>query len=195
MQTVLQKKMKRLLVSDIMTRSPVIVKPDISLLECAKIMVKDRVGSLLLVRNKRLVGFISRRDILWAIVKKSKEDLADIKAIDISPRKIATLRPGNTVSEAIKKMKSVKFDRLPVIYKTELVGLLTIRDILMFQPEAYRELDELETIREEAEKLRRFRKAKDRKDVYEGECDCCGTQGILSKKNDKLVCEKCMHSI
>ena len=51
--------MKRVLVKDIMTRSPIIVAPNKNLLDCAKIMVKKKVGSLLLVENKKLLGFIS----------------------------------------------------------------------------------------------------------------------------------------
>jgi len=89
--------MKEILVSDIMTREPDVVKSDVDLFECAKIMVKKKTGSLLLVDKKQFKGFISRKDILWALVKKSKEDLSKIKAIDISPRKIAIMRPNATI--------------------------------------------------------------------------------------------------
>ena len=75
--------MKDVLVSDIMTREPIIIKPTTNLLECARKMVRKRVGSLLLVDKKKLVGFISQKDILWALIKKSKEDLSNIKAITI----------------------------------------------------------------------------------------------------------------
>ena len=79
-------------VSDIMTQDPITIKPSASLLDCAKKMVQKRVGSLLIVENKKLIGFVSQRDILWAITKKSKTDLSKIKAVDISPRKIATVK-------------------------------------------------------------------------------------------------------
>ena len=79
--------MENVLVADIMTREPITTKPDINLLDSAKKMVKKKVGSLLIVDKKNLLGFISQKDILWALVKKSKEDLSKIKAIDISPKK------------------------------------------------------------------------------------------------------------
>ncbi|MCP6727588.1 MAG: CBS domain-containing protein, partial [Patescibacteria group bacterium] len=85
--------MKEILVADIMTRDPITVKPDTNLLECARKMVRKRVGSLVIIDDKNLVGFISQRDILWAVVKKSKDDLSRIKAKDISPKKIATVKP------------------------------------------------------------------------------------------------------
>ena len=61
--------MKNILVADVMTREPFTIKPDTNLLECAKKMVKKRVGSLLIVSKKKLVGFISRKDILITLVQ------------------------------------------------------------------------------------------------------------------------------
>ena len=61
--------MKNVLISDVMTRDPITTSPETNLLECAKLMVKKRVGSLLLVEKKHLVGIISRKDekynVLW----------------------------------------------------------------------------------------------------------------------------------
>lgn len=187
--------MENILVSDIMTRDPVVVKPETSLLDCAKIMVKKRVGSLLLVTNKKLVGFISNEDILWALVKKSKEDLSKIKAIDISPRKIATIKPLISVKIAFEKMKNLKFERLPVIHEGELVGIITIKDILSFSPEFYPELKELAEIREETKKLKRVEKAKDRDFMHDGICEECGNRDILSRFNGMLVCESCKNAV
>ena len=185
--------MKKILVADIMTREPIIVKPDTSLLECAKKMVKKRVGSLLLINKKKLVGFISQKDILWALIKKSKEDLATIKAIEISPKKIATIKPSFTIEEAIKKMKRLKFEKLPVIHNKKLIGVITIKDILNFHPEFYPELDEFAKIREESKKLKRVKKAK--KFSQEGICEECGNQDVLFRINGMLVCESCKNTM
>lgn len=184
--------MKNILVADIMTRSPVTIKPNMNLLDCAKTMVKKRVGSLLIVNKKKLVGFISEKDILWALVKKSKKDLKEIKAIDISPKKIATTKPNITVKEAIKKMKSLKFRKLPVIHGGELVGVITMKDILNFNPEVYPELEEFAKIREESKKLKRVNK----KDLgREGICEECGNHDILYNFNGLIICESCKNSM
>lgn len=181
--------MKEILVSDIMTRGPLSVKPDTDLSECAKIMVKKKTGSLLIVENKKLVGIITVNDILWALVKKSKEDLSKIKAIDISPKKTTTIKPFATINEALEKMKKTGFERLPVIQKKELVGLITIKDILNFHPEIYPELDEFAQIKEETEKLKRIKSKDDR---VEGICEECGKQTTLYRSNDMLVCGNCI---
>src|SRR3989344_5977960 len=142
--------MKKVLVSDIMTREPISVGPNENLLSCAKKMVRKMVGSLLITEGKKLVGFLSQRDILWAIVKKPNSDLSKIKAIDISPKKIITIRQDADVREAIDKMNKCKFDRLPVVSGNggELVGIMTAKDILSFHPEVYTELEEFANIRE-----------------------------------------------
>jgi CBS domain-containing protein len=139
--------MKNILVSDIMTRDPVTISPDTNLMECAKKMVQQKTGSLLILENKKLVGFISQRDILWALTKKSNQDLTKIKAIEISPKKIAVIKPNSTISEAIEKMKRLKFEKLPVVQDNKLMGVLTTRDILNFNPGIYPEISEFEKIK------------------------------------------------
>ena len=93
--------MERIKVVDIMTRTPITIDPSANLLECAKKMIRKKVGSLIIVDGKNLRGFISEKDVLWALIKKSNKDLSKIKAIDISPRKITTVRPDNSIREAI----------------------------------------------------------------------------------------------
>lgn len=187
--------MKRILVADVMTRSPVTAKPTENLLDCAKKMVRKKVGSLLLVDGKRLVGFLDQKDILWALIKKSKEDLSKIRAIDISPKKIATIKPSLTLRETIYRMKKLKFERLPVINEGKLVGIITSKDILNFHPEFYPELDEFAAIREETKKLQRIKKVKNRKFMHEGICEECGNTDILYRINGMLICESCKNSI
>ena len=187
--------MKRIIVADVMTRNSHTIKPDLDLLQCAKTFVKKRSGCLLIVDGKRLVGILSQKDILWAITKtSSREDFTKIRAIDISPKKIATINPKATIEQAIKKMNHVKFERLPVINKGELVGVITIKDILNFNPEVYPEMAEFARIREESEKLSRINKAKQRRAIHEGICEECGNRELLYRFNGMLICESCRDS-
>ena len=160
-------------VSDVMTRYPITIKPDTNLLECARKMVRKRVGSLLIVDKKKLVGFVSQRDILWALIKKSKKGLQEIKAIEISPKKIATVKPDIEIKEIIKRMNKLKFDRFPVVKGKDLVGIITIKDILNFHPEYYPEIGEYSKIREEWRKLARVKMAKGKETIEDGICEEC----------------------
>jgi len=184
-----------ILVAEVMTREPVTAKPDDNLFDCAKKMVRKNVGSLVLVEKKKLAGFIDQMDILWALIKKSQADLKKIKAKDISPKKIVTVRPNATIPETIAKMKRTKFERFPVVDNGELVGIVTIKDILNFHPEFYPELEEFKQIREEAEKLKRMSKAKESSTGRDGICEECGATEILYRVNGMLICESCKNAV
>lgn len=183
-----------LLVRDVMTRSPYKVTPDTTLLECTRMMVRKRVNSLSITNKKKLVGFVSQKDILWALVKKPTIKVLNTKAIDLSPKKVITTKPTATIEEVINKMNKFRFDRIPVVNNKELVGIITVRDILSFHPELYPELEEFARIREEQNKLNRIKKA-DIAAVDDGICEECGDRGALYRINGMLICSSCSSSI
>ncbi len=189
--------METIRVADVMTRDPVTVSPDDDLLKCSKKMVKKKVGSLVLINeDDKVVGFLSQKDILWAIVKKSRKDLKNIKAKQVAAKKVVTIRPEADIREAVKKMEKKKFDRLPVVLKgKKLAGIVTVKDILSFQPEVYPELEEYAKIREEQEKLKRIKKAKNREFMHEGICEECGERDILYKIDGRIICESCSNDM
>lgn len=178
-----------------MTRQLTSIPPDTNLLECAKKMVKKKIGSLLLVENKLLKGIITTQDILWAIVKKSKEDLSKIKASDITPRKIIAIKPEASLDEAVQKIKKFKFHRLPVVKNGEVIGLITLRDILNFYPELNTQLKEVESIKEETDKIKRLEEARERVIVRDGICEECGSRDSLYRINGALICAYCTSSV
>lgn len=188
--------MEKILVVDVMTRDPVTVKPGTNLLDCAKKMVKKKIGSLLITNDKKeLIGIITQKDILWALIKKSKEDLSAIKVEDISPKKIMKIKPEVNLRDAVERMKKLKIKKLPVVKDKELLGIITVRDILNFHPEFYKELEEFEKIKEESEKLRRIKEAQKRDIVRYGICEKCGHKGLLHKFNGMLLCSSCKDSV
>jgi signal-transduction protein with cAMP-binding, CBS, and nucleotidyltransferase domain len=156
-------------------------------------MARGRVGSLLIVEGKKLVGFITQRDILWALVKKPDADFSKIKAMDLSPKKIVTIRQNATLNEVISKMNRSKFDRLPVVNGNELLGIVTAKDVLNFHPEIYPEMEEFANIREQTEKLKRIEQVKE--GDFEGVCEQCGLRDTLTRINGMMVCESCKNSI
>jgi len=68
-------------VGDIMTREFISVKPETSLLDCARKMIKKRIGSLILEEKGELRGILTERDIIWAMTKQSKTDLNKIELL------------------------------------------------------------------------------------------------------------------
>lgn len=183
--------MKKIVVADIMSHDFVAIPPSTNLMECARKMLQNKTRSLFIIENKKLVGFIAQRDILWALVKKSN-DLSKIKAIEISPKKIAVIKPDSTISEAIEKMKRLKFEKLPVVQGKSVVGVLRMKDILNFSPEIYPEMNEVAKIKGELEELGKMKKTEK---VRNGICEECGSEGILFRVNGMLVCESCKDSV
>lgn len=181
--------MKRVAVGDIMTRNFASVSPSTDLLSCAKEMVKQRVNSLLITENRKLLGIITSRDILWTLVKKPKLDLKSMDVMDIATKKIAVIKPSSDIGEALHKMKQFGFRRLPVLSKGEIVGVVTLKDILRIEPSLYSMLGELAGIREESEKMKRLEKYENLQ--TEGLCDSCGALADLSLIGNKMLCRDC----
>ena len=179
-------------VGDIMTRNFTSAKPNISVLDAVKLMVKKRVGSLLLVENEILKGILTEKDIMWALSKKSVKDLSNIKARDICAKKIVTIKPSADVYDAMNLMKKKKFRRLPVTIKKKIMGFLTLKDILRIQPELFEIVKESYSIKEHEEKLKRKMAGESFK---EGICEECGNFDILYNQDGQLICIACREAM
>jgi len=175
-------------VGDLMTRNFIFTNSEANLLECTRLMVKKRVGSLLIKDSDKLKGFLTRKDILWAIVKKSKSDLKNIKVKDLMKRKIVTIRPSEDITEAMRRFKRKKVRRLPVVEKGKLIGLLTMKDVLKIDPGLFQMIAETIKIKEETEKLNRSNIVAPRK---QGICEECGEYEILYHDEAQWLCENC----
>ncbi len=182
------KMFKRIAVGDIMTRNFVSVRPNDSLLRCAKEFVRQKVTSLLVTDKNRLFGILTERNILWTLTKNPSIDLSKIKAIDVATRKVAVIKPSADITHAFKKMKHYGFRRLPVISKGIVVGLLTLKDILTIEPLFYSESTDLFEIREEERKLKTAAKGLS---TREGICDECGSSEELLKFEGRYLCYDC----
>lgn len=181
-------------VGDIMTRELVSVKPELSLLECARVMVRKRVGNLVIEEEGTLKGIITEKDIIWALTKKGQKDLTKIKASDISPRKLTTIKPNADLISAIKLMQKSKFRRLPVVVKNKLVGMLTLKDILRIEPALFEIAQGHSSwqIKEETDKLKR----KQHPGKFDfGLCEQCGNQDFLESIDNRLLCESCIEKM
>lgn len=181
-------------VGDIMTREMIAVSPEVSILDCAKIMMKKHVGSLIIKKEGFLKGIITEKDIIWALTKKSKKDLSRVKCSEIMPRKLVTIKPNADLFSALKVMQKSKFRRLPVVVKGRLVGLLTLKDILRIEPALFEIAGghNFLEIREEDEKFKR-KKEPGKFDV--GICEECGEEGLIEDVDGKKMCSSCIEKM
>jgi len=183
--------MRKISVGDVMTRNFVSVSPKASLYECAKTLAKGRVNSLLVVDGKKLVGFLTARDVLWTITKKSDIDLNSVNVMDIATRKVAVIKPSADISQALKKMKSLNFRRLPVLSSGELIGVVTLKDILAIEPELYVEMISLMDMRNKEQKMEKV----EGDELSEGICENCGEFSELLNSGGQLLCGECREEL
>jgi CBS domain-containing protein len=140
-------------VGDIMTRNPLSCSPETPVLEAVKKMCKERMGSVVVKEGKNVVGIVTERDILVALTKK--KDLRGLKVKDVMCKRLITISPDKDIYDAILLMKKKQIRRLPVVVDHELLGLITVRDIIKIYPSLFDVWAEAIRIKEEAEKLKR----------------------------------------
>lgn len=115
-------------VRDVMTSSVDWVTPETSIVEIAKLMKKDDVGSIPICNDNNLIGMITDRDIvLKAIAAGRSTD--NILAKDIMSTDIISVSADQDVHEAANLMSKYQVRRLPVLEKGNLVGIVAIGDL------------------------------------------------------------------
>ncbi len=181
---------ERIRVGDVMTRNFVHVKPDTNLLDCAREMIKNRVGSIVLKDNDELHGILTEKDIIWALTKKSGGNISSISAKDVANKKLIVAKPETSLKEALSIMNSKKIRRMPVVTNKKIIGYITMKDIVKFMPEIYEEGRAFEKIKEETDKIQRSKSAV-KGEFIEAPCEECGNFDILESIDGRMICESC----
>ena len=178
-----------------MTRNVVSVKPQSTVTDCARSMFKKDVGLVIVKDQDQLKGVVTEKDIIWALTKKN--DLSNVKVKDIMLRKITTIKPSRDIYEALVRMKTGKLRWLPVTVRGNVIGILTIKDILRIEPGLFDIAVGNMQIKEESEKLRRRQDIIDGKGptLGDGECEECGNFAALSDNNGLLLCDDCSQDL
>jgi len=110
-----------------MSRDLLSVEPGLPLAEVAKRMVAKDVGAVLVTEGKRLVGILTERDVLRAVARGIDESAT---VADWMTRDPETLEPDESTQQAAVLMIHGGFRHLPVTENGEVVGMLSIRDLM-----------------------------------------------------------------
>lgn len=110
---------------DLTIRDVITTKPDASISEANQQMDEEGVNGLPVVKDREVVGIISRRDIM-PIISTDPE----IKVLEVMTEKVVTINESTTPEEALDIAYENKVERLPVVKDHKIVGILTIKDIL-----------------------------------------------------------------
>jgi CBS domain-containing protein len=132
-----------LTIDDLMTHDVVTLSEDENLAVGDDLLKRYHIRHLPVVRNGRLVGLVSHRDLIRALARQAGSGTRHpIWAKDVMTRNVETLSPVCSVREAVDKMLDHKFGCLPVVDDDgQLVGIITETDLVRL---AGRLLDEHE---------------------------------------------------
>ncbi|MBT5021322.1 CBS domain-containing protein [Candidatus Woesearchaeota archaeon] len=139
-------------VCDAMTCKPIQLDIRTSVRECAEMMEKHHVGSVLVKKGRELVGIVTEQDIVRKVVSH-KLDLEKTIVGDITTGKVTAISPEQDIYEAIILMRDNNIRHLPVMDGETMVGFITGKDILKLQPQLFEYLAEVIEIREQDRKL------------------------------------------
>ena len=120
----------------IMTTKIVAVRPDDSIMKVENLFQHIPIHHVLVTENKKLVGIVSKLDLLKWYSKQLKED----KVLDRSKifvQNIMTANPvtidcDDTIGLAADIFLANTFHSLPVVDGTELVGIITNHDLIKY---------------------------------------------------------------
>jgi CBS domain-containing protein len=122
-----------MLVKEIMTTNVKTIRPEDSIKQLAEEMVKNKIGSLVVVSGSgEVVGIATERDIIEDVILLGKEP-EDVKVQDIMTKELITVNPGNSLEEAADVMVNHKIKKLPVIEGGRLVGIVTATDLIAYE--------------------------------------------------------------
>jgi CBS domain-containing protein len=121
-------------VRDAMTENPSSVDASASVVEAAKLMRDQQVGSLPVTDGDNVVGMITDRDITTSVVAEAA-DPEKTSVGDVSSGDAISVGPDKDLEDALRLMASNQVRRLPVVEDGKLVGIVAQADIALNENE------------------------------------------------------------
>lgn len=112
------------------TKTILKVRVDDSIAQAATMLTENKVGALLVEDEAgEIVGIISERDIVGGMGKHGA-DLKDVRVSELMTADLIRCNPSDTVLQAMAMMTDRHFRHLPVFDENQLVGFISIGDLV-----------------------------------------------------------------
>ena len=118
-------------VSDLVKKAPVTVETASTIRDAARLMTSQRVSSVMVMEDGRLVGLVTDRDVRARCVAEGLDAGRPVTAI--MTRDPHTVERSAAVAEALMTMTRLRVNHLPVVDHGRLVGVLASSDLTRHQ--------------------------------------------------------------
>jgi CBS domain-containing protein len=114
--------------------------------QAVSILATKRIGALPVLRDGRVVGIISERDVIYRLADHGGACL-DLPVEQIMTSPAITVEPATTIDEALSLMTRRRFRHFPVVENGALVAFISIGDLVKHK---------MDEVQHEAEALRHY---------------------------------------
>ena len=122
------------LTRDIMVSKVITITRDSTVEEAVKLMNEHEIGCLIVTDNQKAIGIVTERDLMKRILAKS-EETKRIKVKEVMSTPLISIEPNVEIGDASRLMFQKNIKKMPIVKKDELLGLVTLTDILRIQPQ------------------------------------------------------------
>lgn len=105
------------------------VSPDDTVFEAIHLMARKGVGALIVLKDGELYGMISERDYARKVILDGRAS-RETKVNQICSSPAITITPKATADEGLALMTSKRFRHLPVVEDGQLLGVVSIGDLV-----------------------------------------------------------------
>jgi CBS domain-containing protein len=176
----------KMLVKDVMSSPVVTANETETTNNIAITMAKESLGAVIITnKEEKPIGIITERDLVVRVIaKNNKPD--QVKAKEIMTAPLITIEPDVIINDAARKMNRLNIRRLGVVYKDNMIGIVSDKDLLGVMPEL------IEIIQEHT----RIEDAIITEELVEtpqlGYCDQCEAYSEnLKERNGQNICDEC----
>jgi CBS domain-containing protein len=104
--------------------------------DAVRLMVRCNVSALLVMENDQPAGIFSERDVFQTYLKYKSTAFSEIMLENSVRRNLMVAGPEDAVTEMMARMFKGNIKHLPVMEENKIVGILTLKDLMVHQIEA-----------------------------------------------------------
>ncbi|MES9946977.1 MAG: CBS domain-containing protein [Candidatus Thiodiazotropha sp.] len=105
------------------------IEPNASVFDALKLMADKGIGSLVVIENEKVAGLFSERDYARNIILKGRTS-KETQVKEIMTSQVVVINPGQTPEECMAIMTEKRIRHLPVMQDDELIGIISIGDLV-----------------------------------------------------------------